>query len=330
MSYTPPKTTRGVQEQDVWAAADAVLAQGQRPTIERVRLQLGRGSPNTVGPMLESWFTRLGARLAQAQQADEGAQGVPGEVLDAMRALWQVAQQQAQATAEAALATAQAEVAQQREALVQEQARVLRQEEALQQQKLAMEEAWRLAQAQQADLAQRLEALELQVQQRDAVIAQLHADADALQAQRETERQEHGAQLQAAAQERQRLMEQFSGNEKRWLNELDRSRQELEKTRKQQQEALNAAQARQQLLQAQLAEQEAVGQQERILHQQAAQALALAQERLQLLQAQAQHVQGSGEIGGSSRDVAAMARGGPSLQRRALSQRSQRLGRRAG
>ena len=158
MSYTPPKTTRGVQEQDVWAAADAVLAQGQRPTIERVRLQLGRGSPNTVGPMLESWFTRLGARLAQAQQADEGAQGVPGEVLDAMRALWQVAQQQAQATAEAALATAQAEVTQQQEALEQEQARVLRQEEALQQQKLAMEEAWRLAQAQQADLAARYRA----------------------------------------------------------------------------------------------------------------------------------------------------------------------------
>lgn len=43
---------RGVQMDDVWAAADAVLNQGERPTIERVRQQLGRGSPNTVGPML--------------------------------------------------------------------------------------------------------------------------------------------------------------------------------------------------------------------------------------------------------------------------------------
>ena len=52
MSYITPKTTRGVQEQDVWAAADAVLLQGERPTIERVRQHMGRGSPTTVGPML--------------------------------------------------------------------------------------------------------------------------------------------------------------------------------------------------------------------------------------------------------------------------------------
>ena len=48
MSYITPKTTRGVQEQDVWAAADAVLLQGERPTIERVLQHMGRGSPNTV------------------------------------------------------------------------------------------------------------------------------------------------------------------------------------------------------------------------------------------------------------------------------------------
>jgi hypothetical protein len=40
--------TRGITKDDVWVAADAVLVQGQRPTIERVRQQLGRGSPNTV------------------------------------------------------------------------------------------------------------------------------------------------------------------------------------------------------------------------------------------------------------------------------------------
>ena len=32
MSYITPKTTRGVQEQDVWAAADAVLLQEKRRT----------------------------------------------------------------------------------------------------------------------------------------------------------------------------------------------------------------------------------------------------------------------------------------------------------
>lgn len=327
MSYITPKTTRGVQEQDVWAAADAVLAQGQRPTIERVRQQLGRGSPNTVGPMLESWFSRLGERLELHRQGDRAMDALPDAVLESVRALWQTAQQQAHAAAQSALATAHAEMEQAQAVLQQEQERLLRQEESLQQQKQAMEEAWRLAQAQQADLSQRLDAAQLQLQQRDAVIAQLHADVEAVQVQREAERQEHSAHVQAAAQERQRLVEQFAGNEKRWLTELDRSRQELEKTRKQLQEVQATAQARQQTLQAQLTQQDGVLQQERTLHQQAVQALAVAQERQLLLQEQVQRLSLAGEGGGAEGTMAAV-RSGPSLQRRALSQRSRRLGRR--
>ncbi|WP_196360993.1 DNA-binding protein, partial [Achromobacter xylosoxidans] len=38
----------GITEQDVWRAADALLLEGARPTIERVRQKIGRGSPNTV------------------------------------------------------------------------------------------------------------------------------------------------------------------------------------------------------------------------------------------------------------------------------------------
>lgn len=47
--------TRGISEQDVFAAADKLLSRGERPTIERVRLQLGRGSPNTVNRLLDGW-----------------------------------------------------------------------------------------------------------------------------------------------------------------------------------------------------------------------------------------------------------------------------------
>jgi hypothetical protein len=45
-----------------------LLAEGLRPTIERVRQKIGRGSPNTVSPMLERGFASLGAapgRLAR-------------------------------------------------------------------------------------------------------------------------------------------------------------------------------------------------------------------------------------------------------------------------
>ena len=63
MSQIAEVRSRGIQEADVFAAADALLAEGKRPTIERVRLKIGRGSPNTVSPMLERWFATLGERL---------------------------------------------------------------------------------------------------------------------------------------------------------------------------------------------------------------------------------------------------------------------------
>ena len=50
----------GIRETDVWDAADALLLEGARPTIERIRQKAGRGSPNTVGPYLDTWFKGLG------------------------------------------------------------------------------------------------------------------------------------------------------------------------------------------------------------------------------------------------------------------------------
>ena len=83
---------RGVQMEEVWAAADTVLGLGERPTIERVRQQLGRGSPNTVGPMLDGWYGSLAKRLqspVDVIEHDDGAErslhqpepddGEPGE-----------------------------------------------------------------------------------------------------------------------------------------------------------------------------------------------------------------------------------------------------------
>ena len=43
----------GVPETAVFAAADRVLARGERPTVERVRVELGRGSPARIGQLLE-------------------------------------------------------------------------------------------------------------------------------------------------------------------------------------------------------------------------------------------------------------------------------------
>jgi hypothetical protein len=54
---------RGVTASDVGHAADTLLRAGERPTIEKIRLEIGKGSPNTINPMLDAWWKTLSARL---------------------------------------------------------------------------------------------------------------------------------------------------------------------------------------------------------------------------------------------------------------------------
>jgi len=81
---------RGISETDVWNACDALLLQGARPTIERVRQKIGSGSPNTVSPFLETWFRHLGGRIK-----DPGAFSAPSDVPDpvqqAAKHFWEAA-----------------------------------------------------------------------------------------------------------------------------------------------------------------------------------------------------------------------------------------------
>ncbi|GGH61891.1 hypothetical protein GCM10010975_26050 [Comamonas phosphati] len=295
---TPKTTSRGVQEADVWAAADALIAQGLRPTIERVRQHIGRGSPNTVSPMLESWFATLGHRLGVAgEQNPSLASSVPDAVQRMAQELWSTAQEEAQQTATAALAereavlqSAEAEQATQKEQLAQREA-------AMQAQKEAMNQALQLAQAQAQDLARRLDEMQQQLQDRDARMEELRDALTQASRQKESLQQKHSEEIQAAALERQRLAEQYAGNERHMLNEVDRARQELSNAKKSTQEQERKAESRQQELQARLerSEQEILG-----LHAQlqlAQNAAALAQERAadirNLLEAQQRLAAGS-------------------------------------
>lgn len=94
---------RGITENDVFTACDALLLAGERPTIERVRQKIGRGSPNTVSPMLDAWFKGLGRRLQ-----DPGAFAAPPDiaepVLQAAQHFWEVAQAGARADLEVQVA----------------------------------------------------------------------------------------------------------------------------------------------------------------------------------------------------------------------------------
>lgn len=57
---------RGIRQNEVNQAADALVGAGERPTVERLRAKLGTGSPNTITRMLDVWWAELGARLTAA------------------------------------------------------------------------------------------------------------------------------------------------------------------------------------------------------------------------------------------------------------------------
>ncbi len=90
---------RGISENDVFKACDVLVLAGERPTIERVRQKIGRGSPNTVSPMLDAWFKGLGRRL-QDPGAFAPPPDVPEPVLQAAQHFWEVAQASARADIE--------------------------------------------------------------------------------------------------------------------------------------------------------------------------------------------------------------------------------------
>jgi predicted nucleic acid-binding Zn-ribbon protein len=109
----------GVPETEVFQAADRVLARGQRPTVERVRHELGRGSPARVGQLLDQWWDRLAKRLAGETRLPD----LPTEVAAAFKSAWTVASENAAATAEQSLAEARQNLEQDKASLTSERQR---------------------------------------------------------------------------------------------------------------------------------------------------------------------------------------------------------------
>lgn len=72
----------GVTKEQVFAAANAVLARGDRPTIDRVRQELGTGSPNTVNGHLDDWWSTLSKRLTDRPD------NLPATVIGAIEGLY--------------------------------------------------------------------------------------------------------------------------------------------------------------------------------------------------------------------------------------------------
>ena len=212
----------GVPENEVFAAADAVLARGERPTVERVRLELGRGSPARVGGLLDQWWASLAERLSSETRLPT----LPAGVSQAFVAVWQQAIHLAQAVAEQGLSEQRQVVTAERErvAVVEDQAR--------QDAALARQHAM-VAQAAQQVSETRLADLEALLEQRGTQILDLQQQRDSLLRER-GDGQQHSQTLHQELNDLRRKAEQervaqeiyVRGVEDRAHREVDRAREE--------------------------------------------------------------------------------------------------------
>jgi hypothetical protein len=106
--------SRGITSSDVDRAADALLREGERPTIERIRARLGRGSPNTINPLLDAWWKRLAGRLDAGPAA---LHRLPEPVLLAAEGLWMQTLDEARRRAAAEQGSGKASLAKDRQDL---------------------------------------------------------------------------------------------------------------------------------------------------------------------------------------------------------------------
>lgn len=211
---------RGVNEKDVWKAADALLVEGRRPTIEAVRLKIGRGSPNTITPYLDTWFKGLGKRL-QDPGAFAAPTNVPEPIAAAATHFW-----------EAALAAARQEIGVERSALEVDRAALEAERQEMASQRAAfaasekaLQDALQLAKDQLAEADRRAQMLEERAATFEADARRLAAEARTQREARESERLAAAEEGKRRDQERKEESVRFEATEKRWLADVDQARQ---------------------------------------------------------------------------------------------------------
>lgn len=216
---------RGITESDVHAAAGALVAQGERPTVERIRAHLGTGSPNTVVRYLDSWWQSLGGRL-RAEEERATLPAVPEDLGTLATQWWEAALSHAKGLALESLAQEHAALAQERQQLEENRLVMTHQLQEAHDTAARANHALELAQT-QIDQEKRL------AEQQAGQLADLTRQRDALQGRAESleqsaeELRQRLEQLAAlAAQEREEQATHLRSIEDRASREIDRARQE--------------------------------------------------------------------------------------------------------
>ena len=217
----------GVPETEVFAAADRVLARGERPTVERVRAELGRGSPARIGQLLETWWDALTKRLAGEMRLPD----LPPVVAEAFKAVWITATEHGTQLAQAAIADTAAQLAHDQSQLADERVRLQAENEAAH---TLERDARQAAAALEARLVDRQALLDQQA----TALAEAQTQREALQArlavlEQAQEMSHHAlaAQTEQARVERTELHQHVRAIEDRAHADIDQARQEAKALR---------------------------------------------------------------------------------------------------
>lgn len=224
---------RGITESDVHAAADALVALGERPTVERIRAHLGTGSPNTVVRWLETWWRELGTRLAQNDQIRVVTANVPEAVAALAGQWWALALDHARNHADEAIASERATLLSARDELERDRHSIQAELGRLRGEAEVAHHAEQLATARAGELERLVAQLQQQLdefcQQRDAAtlrVSEVERACEALQIQLQHVQE-------AARAERDTLTQHVRATEDRAHAEVDRARQETKEAQQQ-------------------------------------------------------------------------------------------------
>lgn len=202
---------RGVTLADITRAADQLLAEGERPTIDGVRRILGTGSPGTVNTLLKQYFQTLPARL-----------NLPAPIATAAAQLYE----QVQATALEELAEQRAAFeqssAQERERLAQERREFETEKTAFQQHVASLNGELERQREQLRSTGIKLAATEKELATQTTRATTAEAQYRAADDERERSAQKHVGDLA-------RMREQAEGNERHLLGRLDEQKVQLQR-----------------------------------------------------------------------------------------------------
>jgi hypothetical protein len=211
---------KGIKQEQVNATADAIVAAGENPTVEKIRQALGTGSPNTVTRMLDVWRSTLAQRLRDVIKLPD----VPPEAGQAFAEVWRLALAHAETLARAALS--------------EEQNALFADQTSLTQERKLWEIALAEAQTALSESAAKLAQAETQLLERQTLVDQQEAQrVDLLQQRNRLQHQldEQSIELEAVRATHMATQEHVRAVEDRAHQQVDHARQEI-KTLQQRQE----------------------------------------------------------------------------------------------